>query len=129
MRPVNAVHAVALTVIATAEGAAVVPMLIVCETVHPLASFATTVYVPAASPVNTCAEENAPPLNEYVNGAVPPIGVCTLIEPVGAVQPLDVLVLANVLGPGVVEIVTVVVNEHPVTSLTTIVCVPAASPL
>jgi hypothetical protein len=98
-----------------------------CVTVHPLLSVETTVYVPAVSPV---AVAFVPPVGLQANvyPGFPP-DVVTVAAPVASPKQstsVCVDVAVNAVGAVIVNDCVVV---QPLTSVTTQVYVPAASPL
>src|ERR1700741_1624863 len=96
-----AVPQLALTgVNTTAVGPGVFTTVAVVGKVHPLASFTTTLYIPAARLLYTVVPENAPPLKLYVIGPVPPVVAPMVTVPFALPQVQLVVVVACAVGPG-----------------------------
>ena len=89
--------------------------------VQPVASFTVTVCAPAERLLNVLFEVNEPPSTAYVNGAVPPVTVPMVIEPLFCPHDASVGVTLSAVGQhSVLVISTVVVYTQPLASLTDI---------
>ena len=90
-------------------------MVKVLVKVHPLASLTQFVCVPAAKPVVRLPVET--PFTLYVYAAVPPVTPVTLKVPLFVLQLACVVVPAIAVGPGMLVILTVLVNTQPLLSV------------
>ena len=86
--------------------------------VHELTSRTITVCVPPAKPDVVVPAPNAPPSNEYWYADVPPVTPVTVDVPFAVPQLALVVATVKLDGPFAVPIIKVVLNVHPLTSLT-----------
>ena len=109
-----------------ADGPPAVPMFVFTSNVQPVASFTVTLCAPAGRLLYVLFDENAPPSTAYVNGAVPPVTVPMVIEPLFCPHDALVGVMFNPVGQhAVLVIFTVAEYTQPLASFTATVCDPA----
>ena len=92
------------------------------------ASLIVTVCEPAAKPVVEAEAPKLPPSKEKLYVGAPPVTPVTVEVPFALPQVELLVVTVADVGLGVVPILNVVVNKHPLMSLTVTECVPAAKP-